>query len=140
MKRVVSAIICWKMYSKKDFFSCRDMYISKIGKMLIYLLIIAVWAVNPSYIRSWLDFLSTTPRGAPFLSKNDPLITALKKVMILCLALLHDYDFLITILLCFDELLFGLDTLMDMVSSVRMDVVKERRKGKDEEYRGDKYL
>lgn len=97
-------------------------------------------AVNPSYIRSWLDFLSTTPRGAPFLSKNDPLITALKKVMILCLALLHDYDFLITILLCFDELLFGLDTLMDMVSSVRMDVVKERRKGKDEEYRGDKYL
>lgn len=97
-------------------------------------------AVNPSYIRSWLDFLSATPRGAPFLSKNDPLITALKKVTILCLALLHDYDFLITILLCFDELLFGLDTLIDMVSSVRMDVVKERRKGKYEEYRGDKYL
>ncbi|KAG8371150.1 hypothetical protein BUALT_Bualt13G0056800 [Buddleja alternifolia] len=36
-------------------------------------------AVNPSYIRSWLDFLSTTPRVAPFLSKNDPLIVALKK-------------------------------------------------------------
>ncbi|XP_059278186.1 uncharacterized protein LOC132032574 isoform X1 [Lycium ferocissimum] len=37
-------------------------------------------AVNPSYIRSWLDLLSTTPRVAPFLSKNDPLIKALEKV------------------------------------------------------------
>ncbi|KAK6163560.1 hypothetical protein DH2020_000424 [Rehmannia glutinosa] len=36
-------------------------------------------SVNPSYIRSWLQFLSTTPRVAPFLSKNDPLIMALKK-------------------------------------------------------------
>ncbi|XP_049352967.1 uncharacterized protein LOC125817474 [Solanum verrucosum] len=36
-------------------------------------------AVNPSYIRSWLDLLSTTPRVAPFLSKNDPLIKALEK-------------------------------------------------------------
>ncbi|XP_047938910.1 nicalin-1-like [Salvia hispanica] len=36
-------------------------------------------AVNPSYIRSWLLYLSTTPRVAPFLSKNDPLIMALKK-------------------------------------------------------------
>ncbi|KAL2507426.1 Nicalin [Forsythia ovata] len=36
-------------------------------------------AVNPSYIRSWLDLLSATPRVAPFLSKNDPLIMALKK-------------------------------------------------------------
>ncbi|KAH6793639.1 M28 Zn-peptidase nicastrin [Perilla frutescens var. hirtella] len=36
-------------------------------------------SVNPSYIRSWLQFLSTTPRVAPFLSRNDPLITALKK-------------------------------------------------------------
>lgn len=37
-------------------------------------------SVNPSYIRSWLQFMSTTPRMAPFLSKNDPLIMALKKV------------------------------------------------------------
>ncbi|KAG5629238.1 hypothetical protein H5410_000955 [Solanum commersonii] len=36
-------------------------------------------AVNPSYIRSWLELLSTTPRVAPFLSKNDPLIKALEK-------------------------------------------------------------
>ncbi|KAK6138208.1 hypothetical protein DH2020_028042 [Rehmannia glutinosa] len=36
-------------------------------------------SINPSYIRSWLEFLSTTPRVAPFLSKNDPLIVALKK-------------------------------------------------------------
>ncbi|KAJ0502536.1 putative nicalin [Helianthus annuus] len=36
-------------------------------------------AVNPSYIRSWLDLLSRTPRVAPFLSKDDAFITALKK-------------------------------------------------------------
>ncbi|GAU20012.1 hypothetical protein TSUD_273470 [Trifolium subterraneum] len=36
-------------------------------------------AVNPSYVRSWLDILSRTPRVAPFLSKDDPFITALKK-------------------------------------------------------------
>ncbi|PIN20721.1 putative aminopeptidases - M20/M25/M40 family [Handroanthus impetiginosus] len=36
-------------------------------------------SINPSYIHSWLQFLSTTPRVAPFLSKNDPLIMALKK-------------------------------------------------------------
>ncbi|KAL8029603.1 hypothetical protein ABFX02_14G235400 [Erythranthe guttata] len=36
-------------------------------------------SVNPSYMRSWLEFLSTTPRVAPFLAKNDPLIMALKK-------------------------------------------------------------
>ncbi|XP_058108991.1 uncharacterized protein LOC131252116 isoform X1 [Magnolia sinica] len=36
-------------------------------------------AVNPSYIRSWLDLLSRTPRVAPFLSKTDPFIAALKK-------------------------------------------------------------
>ncbi|EYU20529.1 hypothetical protein MIMGU_mgv1a005130mg [Erythranthe guttata] len=39
-------------------------------------------SINPSYIRSWLQFLSATPRVAPFLSKNDPLITALKKVYV----------------------------------------------------------
>ncbi|CAL8162130.1 unnamed protein product [Prunus armeniaca] len=38
-------------------------------------------AVNPSYIKSWLDLLSQTPRVAPFLSKNDPFILALKKVL-----------------------------------------------------------
>ncbi|KAL6527942.1 hypothetical protein OROMI_029753 [Orobanche minor] len=36
-------------------------------------------SINPSYIRSWVEFLSTTPRMAPFLSKSDPLIMALKK-------------------------------------------------------------
>ncbi|KAM3398854.1 nicalin-1 isoform X1 [Capsicum galapagoense] len=36
-------------------------------------------AVNPSYVRSWLNLLSTTSRVAPFLSKNDPLIMALQK-------------------------------------------------------------
>lgn len=35
--------------------------------------------VNPSYVRSWLDVLSRTPRVAPFLSKDDPFITAFKK-------------------------------------------------------------
>lgn len=39
-------------------------------------------AVNPSYIRSWLDVLSRTPRVAPFLSKDDPFIMALKKVLL----------------------------------------------------------
>lgn len=37
-------------------------------------------AVNPFYIKSWLELLSKTPRVAPFLSKNDPFILALKKV------------------------------------------------------------
>ncbi|KAG1331047.1 nicalin [Cocos nucifera] len=36
-------------------------------------------AVNPSYISAWLDLLSRTPRVAPFLSKTDPIISALKK-------------------------------------------------------------
>lgn len=36
-------------------------------------------AVNPFYIRSWLEFLSRKPRVAPFISKNDPLVLALKK-------------------------------------------------------------
>ncbi|XP_031259874.1 nicalin-1 isoform X2 [Pistacia vera] len=36
-------------------------------------------AVNPSYIRSWLDLVSRTPRVAPFLSKNDPFVLALQK-------------------------------------------------------------
>ncbi|MCL7033081.1 hypothetical protein MKW94_022642 [Papaver nudicaule] len=36
-------------------------------------------AVNPSYVASWLDLLSRTPRVAPFLPKNDPFILALKK-------------------------------------------------------------
>ncbi|CAK7329158.1 unnamed protein product [Dovyalis caffra] len=36
-------------------------------------------AVNAPYIISWLDLLSQTPRVAPFLSKNDPFVVALKK-------------------------------------------------------------
>ncbi|XP_054811556.1 uncharacterized protein LOC129312832 isoform X2 [Prosopis cineraria] len=36
-------------------------------------------AVNPSYIRSWLNVLSQTPRVAPFLPKDDPFVAALKK-------------------------------------------------------------
>ncbi|KAJ4895671.1 hypothetical protein Rs2_22465 [Raphanus sativus] len=36
-------------------------------------------AVNPFNVRSWLDLLSQTPRVAPFLSKGEPLIMALKK-------------------------------------------------------------
>ncbi|ESW04457.1 hypothetical protein PHAVU_011G096100 [Phaseolus vulgaris] len=36
-------------------------------------------AVNPSYVRSWLDVLSQTPRVAPFLSKDDPFVMALRK-------------------------------------------------------------
>ncbi|OIV99269.1 hypothetical protein TanjilG_17079 [Lupinus angustifolius] len=36
-------------------------------------------AVNPSYVRSWLDLLSQTSRVAPFFSKDDPFVTALKK-------------------------------------------------------------
>lgn len=45
-------------------------------------------AVNPSYVQSWLDVLSQTPRVAPFLSKGDPFVMALKKV------LLHYFCFL----------------------------------------------
>ncbi|KAI3683281.1 hypothetical protein L1987_83784 [Smallanthus sonchifolius] len=36
-------------------------------------------AVSSSYIGSWLDLLSRTPRVAPFLSKDDAFIMALKK-------------------------------------------------------------
>ncbi|KAE9620617.1 hypothetical protein Lal_00019898 [Lupinus albus] len=36
-------------------------------------------AVNPSYVRSWLDLLSQTSRVAPFFSKDDPFVMALKK-------------------------------------------------------------
>lgn len=36
-------------------------------------------AVNPSYIRSWLDLLSKTPRVSPFFTKNDPFVMALKQ-------------------------------------------------------------
>ncbi|CAM8964253.1 unnamed protein product [Rhodiola kirilowii] len=39
-------------------------------------------AVNPHYIRSWLDLLSRTPRVAPFLSKTDPIILALQKELV----------------------------------------------------------
>ncbi|GJY72850.1 EF-hand 1, calcium-binding site-containing protein [Tanacetum coccineum] len=38
-------------------------------------------AVNPSYIRSWLDLMSRTPRVAPFLSRDSAFIMALKKVL-----------------------------------------------------------
>lgn len=37
-------------------------------------------ALSPTYVRSWLDLLGRTPRVAPFLGKNAPIITALKKV------------------------------------------------------------
>ncbi|KAL8154120.1 hypothetical protein V2J09_011880 [Rumex salicifolius] len=36
-------------------------------------------AVNPSYIESWLDLLSSTPRLAPLMPKGDPFINALKR-------------------------------------------------------------
>ncbi|KAG6516211.1 hypothetical protein ZIOFF_026664 [Zingiber officinale] len=36
-------------------------------------------ALNPFYVKSWLDLLSQTPRVAPFLSKNDAIVSALKK-------------------------------------------------------------
>eukprot|EP00249_Psilotum_nudum_P021999 c28334_g1_i1 orf=591-2297(+) len=36
-------------------------------------------AVSSSYVHLWLDLLSRTPRVAPFLSKNDPIIAALRK-------------------------------------------------------------
>lgn len=49
-------------------------------------------AVNPFYISSWLEFLSQTPRVAPFLSKNDPFIMALKKVFYLHIS--YEYYFL----------------------------------------------
>lgn len=37
-------------------------------------------ALNPAYVRSWLDLLGRTPRVAPFLGKSAPIITALQKV------------------------------------------------------------
>lgn len=40
-------------------------------------------AVNPSYVQSLVHLLSQTPRVAPFLSKTDPIIMALKKVCFL---------------------------------------------------------
>lgn len=44
------------------------------------------FAVNPSYVRSWLDLLSKTPRVAPFLAKNEPFVMALKKVCFILLS------------------------------------------------------
>jgi len=38
-------------------------------------------ALDPAYVRSWLDLLGRTPRVAPFLGKNAPIITALHKVL-----------------------------------------------------------
>ncbi|PIA59218.1 hypothetical protein AQUCO_00400239v1 [Aquilegia coerulea] len=46
-------------------------------------------AVNPSYINSWLNLFSRTPRMAPFLSKNDPFITALKRELAEHIAEVH---------------------------------------------------
>ncbi|KAK4440585.1 Nicalin-1 [Sesamum alatum] len=63
-------------------------------------------SVNPSYIRSWLEFLSTTPRVAPFLSKNDPLIMALKKE-------LADHTFEVSVQ---QEVLDGMFTFYDSIS------------------------
>ncbi|EPS62126.1 hypothetical protein M569_12666, partial [Genlisea aurea] len=40
-------------------------------------------SVNVFHVRSWLKYLSATPRVAPFLAKDDPLITALKKVRVI---------------------------------------------------------
>lgn len=34
-------------------------------------------AVNPAYVRAWLDFLAETPRVAPYLSKNSSIVSAL---------------------------------------------------------------
>lgn len=36
--------------------------------------------MNPSYVRLWLNLLARTPRVAPFLANNAPIITALHKV------------------------------------------------------------
>ncbi|CAM6067283.1 unnamed protein product [Sphagnum tenellum] len=36
-------------------------------------------AVNPAYVRAWLDLLSRTPRVAPFLGKNAPIVSAFYK-------------------------------------------------------------
>ena len=44
-------------------------------------------ALNPVYVKSWLDLISRTPRVAHFLSKGDPLISALKKVWSLILTI-----------------------------------------------------
>lgn len=53
-------------------------------------------AVNPAYVRSWLDLLSQTPRVAPFLSKNDPFVMALKKVYLLFLSLISSFMFFVS--------------------------------------------
>ncbi|KAL3682790.1 hypothetical protein R1sor_000812 [Riccia sorocarpa] len=37
------------------------------------------FAVDPHYVKRWLDLLSRTPRVAPFLGKNGPIIAALQK-------------------------------------------------------------
>nr|GEV31497.1 nicalin-1-like isoform X1 [Tanacetum cinerariifolium] len=39
-------------------------------------------AVNPSYITSWLDLMLTTPRVAPFLSKDGAFTMASKKELL----------------------------------------------------------
>ncbi|XP_051134370.1 uncharacterized protein LOC127253698 [Andrographis paniculata] len=64
-------------------------------------------SVNPYYIHSWLQYLSRTPRVAPFLSKNDPLIMALKKELAE-----HTMDVTVQ-----QEVLEGLLTFYDSTSS-----------------------
>ncbi|KAG6557478.1 hypothetical protein Mapa_000751 [Marchantia paleacea] len=39
-------------------------------------------AVSPPYVKLWLDLLSRTPRVAPFLGKNAPIIAAIQKLAV----------------------------------------------------------
>ncbi|CAN6444958.1 unnamed protein product [Victoria cruziana] len=74
-------------------------------------------AVNPSYIRLWLDLLSRTPRVAPFLSKHDPFILALKKVASVTfdlLLLLAVGSYLILLFCCLIITTRGLDDLISI--------------------------
>ncbi|GJV67108.1 nicalin-1-like protein, partial [Tanacetum coccineum] len=47
-------------------------------------------AVNPSYIRSWLDLISRTPRVAPFLSKDNAISNGIKEDHVVEVNLQHD--------------------------------------------------
>ncbi|KDO44364.1 hypothetical protein CISIN_1g0376012mg, partial [Citrus sinensis] len=59
--------------------SVKDIFMVTKERIFKFLQTTVAWLSNPSYIRSWLDLLSQTPRVAPFISKNDPFIMALKK-------------------------------------------------------------
>ncbi|KAL0460805.1 UNVERIFIED_CONTAM: Nicalin-1 [Sesamum latifolium] len=57
----------------------RDIFMASRGKNIDIFADDSSLSLNPSYIRSWFEFFVNNSSNGPFLSKNDPLIMALKQ-------------------------------------------------------------